>query len=55
MTRSLFAVLPFGGGASEPFGCVSLEVVVFDNPLVVDPSLYTSCGDDILVLAVPHP
>ena len=55
MTRSLLAVLPFGGGATEQFRGVFLEFAAFDRPLVIDPSFYTGYLDTILVRAVPKP
>ena len=49
----IVGVLPFGGGATEGFRGVFLEFAAFDNPLVVDPSLYTGYWDNVSVLAVP--
>jgi hypothetical protein len=49
----IVGVLPFGGGATEGFRGVFLEFAAYDNPAVVDPSLYTGYWDKVMILAVP--
>lgn len=46
-------ILPFGGGPNEQFRGVFLEFAAVDNPVWVDPSLYTGSWDNVFVLAVP--
>lgn len=45
--------LPFGGQATEQFAGAILEFAAYDNPLYVDPSLYTGSFDNLLVYALP--
>ncbi|HEX6811147.1 MAG TPA: hypothetical protein VF384_05965 [Planctomycetota bacterium] len=49
----IIGVLPFGGGAAEGFRGVFLEFAAYDDPQLVDPSLYTGYWDNVFVLAVP--
>jgi hypothetical protein len=46
-------VLPFGGQATEFFRGATLEFAAYDDPLVVDPSLYTGYWDNLMILEVP--
>ena len=49
----IVGVLPFGGGATEHFNGVFLEFAAYDNPSVVDPSLYTGYWDKVMIVAAP--
>ena len=44
---------PFGGQANEAFNGAWIEFAAYDNPLYVDPSLYTGYFDNLLVFAAP--
>jgi hypothetical protein len=45
--------LPFGGQAGEFFRGATLEFAAYDNPAVIDPSLYTGYWDNLWVAAMP--
>ena len=49
----IVGVLPFGGGAAEGFRGVFLEFAAFDDPQLVDPSLYTGYWDKVMIVAAP--
>lgn len=44
---------PFGGQVGEFFRGATLEFAAYDNPAVIDPSLYTGYFDNLLIFAVP--
>jgi len=46
-------VLPFGGQATEFFRGATLEFAAVDDPLWVDPTLYTGSWDNLAILAIP--
>lgn len=46
-------VLPFGGQATEAFNGAILEFAAYDDPLFVDPTLYTGHWDNFLMVAWP--
>jgi len=45
--------LPFGGQPGEAFAGAILEFAAYDNPAVIDPSLYTGYWDNLWMVAVP--